>query len=120
MAEPIVNGTCLWVSLEIVPDADVCGTAEMADAAVSVGVSGQTMTFDGGAGPVTVSIPPGVVTFSADNGTVPTTTFDGSAWQTVVAACTDTEVGCGLTLLQTVLLCRMVWSGPPPAMSRGN
>ena len=90
--QPVPAGDCLWVSLEIVADADVCTTAEMTGAPVTVGVTGQTLTFDGGVGPVTVAIPPGVVTFSPSNGTAPMTSFDGSAWQTVASACGSTEV----------------------------
>ena len=95
VAQPVTVPDCLWVNLEITPGPEVCATAEMTGAAVTVGVSGQTLTFNGGAGPVTITVPPGLVTFSNVNGTVPTTFYDGTTWQTVVAACNDTEVGDG-------------------------
>ena len=98
---PVTAGDCLWVSLEIVADADVCTSAEMTGTPVAVGVTGQTLTFDGGAGPVVVVIPPGVVIFSPSNGTVPMTSFDGSSWQTMAAACGGTEVGAPCLWLPT-------------------
>ncbi len=86
VAQPVPAGDCLWVNVEIVPDAIVYATAAATNQPVAIGITAQTLTFDGGAGAVTVTIPTGVVTFSPDNATVPTTSFDGNAWQTAVAA----------------------------------
>ncbi len=86
VAQPVPAGDCLWVNVEIVPDAIIYATAVATNQPVAIGITSQTLTFDGGAGPVTVTLPTGVVTFSPDSTTVPTTSFDGNAWQTAVAA----------------------------------
>ena len=77
---------CLWVNVEVVPDAVVYETVVATNQAVTIGITSQTLTFDGGAGPVTFTIPAGVVTFSPDSATVPTTSFVGGVWETIIAA----------------------------------
>ena len=91
--EPVPVSDCLWVNVEIVADATVYAAVVATNQAVEIGITSQTLTFDGGAGPVDITIPAGVVTFSPDSATVPTTSLVGGVWETTVAASsTATEV----------------------------
>ena len=65
-----------------VPNPSICDSVTSSGKAVVVAVTGQTVTFDAGAGPETVRMPDGIVTFSADASTTPTTSVDAAgAWQ---------------------------------------
>ena len=82
LAQISLSGTRPWDYDAIqVPNPSICDAVRSGGKPVVVAVTGQTVTFDGGAAE-TVRVPDGIITFSTDASTTPATATDSAgAWQ---------------------------------------
>ena len=83
MDTAVSAGDCLWFNSKLVPNPSICDAVTSSGTAVTVAITGQTVTFDSGGGTTTVSVPDGVITFSTDASATPVTTYDtaSESWQ---------------------------------------